>query len=166
MKSGVYGMRPTLPRIPSVPKSRAFIDSRAAAQCSLAGPPIGPSRGVRNRVISRFHRFAPARRDVVVPAFGRTRGATGHDVLDLLGVNRLVLDERVRHGVEALHVLLEDPLRALVVAIDDVPDLLVDEVGRLVRHQLVLGHRVAEEHLALVLAVLERAEAVGQPPSG
>ena len=42
------------------------------------------------------------------PAFRRTRLTASHDVVDLVRINRFVLDQRLRHEVQLLAVVLED----------------------------------------------------------
>ncbi len=61
-------------------------------------------------------------------------------------------------------VLVEDGPGALVVAVDDLADFLVDRVHGHVGDLLVLGHRTAEEDLAVVLAVGQRTEPFRQAP--
>ena len=74
--------------------------------------------------------------------FGRARPA-GHDVIDLLGLMRLVLRSAPPPSCAACpRVLLEEALRgAVVVAVDDPAHLLVDQLRRLVGDRLVLGPR-------------------------
>src|SRR5262245_22479973 len=61
---------------------------------------------------------ADRRRRGVVPIGGRTRITAIHDVLDLCFVDRFVLDQRLGHLVQLVHVGLEDALGALIVGID------------------------------------------------
>ena len=102
---------------------------------------------------------------VAVPVLGRIRDLARHDVLQLRFVNRLVPDERISHDVEFVAVIFEDLLGERIVRIDDMPHFLVDRVRGLVRNLLVLGDRAAKEDFAVVLAVGQRTELVGQAPT-
>src|SRR4051812_25127932 len=96
----------------------------------------------------------------------RTRRAARHDVADLLGVDRLPLEQRLRHHLDLVAVLLDQVARHAVLLVDDAADLAVDLLHGRFRHVLVRGHGAAEEHLALVLAVNHRPELVGHAPLG
>src|SRR5205085_9671055 len=79
----------------------------------------------------------------------RTRRLAGHDVADLVGVDRFPLEERLGHRLDFVAVCLEQSARELVLRVDDVADLGVDLLQRRLRHALVRGDGAAEEHLAL-----------------
>src|SRR5207302_3447728 len=91
-------------------------------------------------------------------------GARAEDPRDLLGVQRLALEQRAGERVQLLDVLLEDLSRAAGTLHDDALDLAVDGQRRLLA--VVLGARdlAAEEDVLLVLAEGERAELVGHTP--
>src|SRR5690606_38252566 len=67
-----------------------------------------------------------ARAAGVGPAGWRARLAAGHDVVDLLGIDGLVLDQGLGHQVQLVGILPQDLRRALEVAIDDGAHSLVD----------------------------------------
>src|SRR5918994_6627983 len=94
----------------------------------------------------------------------RPRRLAGHDVADLVGVERLVLEQRLGHHLDLFAVLLEDLASDAVLLIDDAADLGVDLLHGRFGHALVRGHRAAEEHFALVLAVHHGTELVGHAP--
>ena len=91
----------------------------------------------------------------------RPRRLAGHDVVDLVGVDRLELEQRLGHRLDLVAVVLEQLARDRVLLVDDLADLAVDLAHRLLGHVLVRRDRAAEEDLALVLAVDHRAEHVG-----
>ena len=84
--------------------------------------------------------------------------------MDLITVDGLELDQRLRHRMQLVDVFVQDACRPLIVAVDERPHLLVDCMRRVVGQRLVLRDRASEEYLALVLAVGQRPHAVGQPP--
>src|SRR5690606_25260303 len=101
-----------------------------------------------------------------VPARRRRRLAAFHDGVDLRRVDGLVLQQQLGHRVQLVDVLGEDGLGAVVRAVQDPVHDLVDLARGLVGHALVLGHRTAEEHLVLLLAIGDRTEFVGKAPLG
>src|SRR3954466_1205342 len=93
--------------------------------------------------------------------FRRARRPALHDVVHLLGVECFPFEQRLGHDLDLLAVLVDEPARLGVHLVDDAPDLGVDLLHGRFRDILVLRHRAAEEHLAVVLAVHHRAELVG-----
>src|SRR6185295_5951511 len=79
----------------------------------------------------------------------RPRRLAGHDVGDLLGVERLELEQRRRHRLDLVPVLLEDLAGDRVLLVDDAADLGVDLLHRRLGDVLVRLDRAAEEDLAL-----------------
>src|SRR5436190_15902892 len=49
----------------------------------------------------------------------RTRRAARHDVADLLGIDRLPLEQRLRHHLDLVAVLLDEVARHAVLLVDD-----------------------------------------------
>src|SRR6185436_7964623 len=88
---------------------------------------------------------------------GWTRRLAGQDVVELIGVERLQLEQRLCHRFDDRPVVLDQLARQLVLRIDDVADLLIHFLQRRLGHVLVRGDRAAEEDFALVLAVHHRA---------
>ena len=85
-------------------------------------------------------------------------------VVDVGAVEALALEERLRHLVQDLEVVLQQALRALVRLEDDAADLVVDlERGAL---GVVGGLRevAAEEDLLFLLAEGQRAELLAHAP--
>src|SRR5579862_6493787 len=98
----------------------------------------------RNSSAGRLTRLGRLARQRVVPARRGLGGPAGHDVLQLLLVDGLVLDERLGHRVQLLEVALENALGTGVVGLDDAAHLLVDRVRGNVRDLLVLGDAASE----------------------
>src|SRR5437879_3436130 len=96
----------------------------------------------------------------------RPRRLAGHDVGDLVGVDGLELEQRLRHRLDLVAVVLEKPARDAVLLVDDAADLGVDLLHRRLGDVLVRGDRAAEEYLALVLAVHHRPKLLGHAPLG
>ena len=63
-------------------------------------------------------------------------------------------------------MFLQDRLRPLVIAVDNVSDCLVDRMRRDIRYLFVLRHRTAEENFAVVLTISKRPELFAKPPLG
>jgi hypothetical protein len=101
----------------------------------------------------------------IVPIARRTRHLAFHDVLDHFLVDGLVLDQGFRHGLQLVHVGLDDLVSALVIAVDHPPHFLVDDMRGDVRHLLVLGDAAAQEHFARLFAVGLRTQAIRQAPT-
>src|SRR5688500_16322295 len=72
-----------------------------------------------------------------LPAHERRRGAVLRRVENLTLVQRLLLQERLREGVERAPVLCDEPLRLVVALADDPEHLGVDRV----RSLLAVGTR-------------------------
>src|SRR5690606_36965306 len=87
---------------------------RSVLTCRITDGVIALARPCLARF--RAHTDARATRTARVrPARGRTRLATGHDVVDLFGVDGLVLDQRLGHQVQLVRVIVQDLERALVI---------------------------------------------------
>src|SRR5574341_965241 len=95
---------------------------------------------------------------------GRARRAALHDVVDLVGVERLPLEQRLRHRFDLVAVVLDQLARKPVLLVDDAPDFGIHLLHRGLGYVLVHRHRAAEEDLALVLAVDHRPELVAHAP--
>src|SRR4249919_1454093 len=80
---------------------------------------------------------------------------------ELLGVDRLPLEQDLRDRVERPAFLGEQVLGRLVRALDDAPDLVVDLARDLVGVVRLGGELTAEEGLAAIVAEDARAEALG-----
>src|SRR5450631_4618105 len=117
----------------------------------------------RRRLFSR--RPPRSRRRGIVPVARRARYPAFHDVLDLFFVDGLVLDQGLRHGLQFVHIGLQDFVGALIVAVDHPAHFFVDHVRRDVRHLLVLSDAAAQKYFARLLAVGLRTETVGQAPA-
>src|SRR3990170_7230858 len=96
----------------------------------------------------------------------RARFLAGHDVVNLIGVERLPLEQRLRHLLDLVAVILDDGARAGILLVNDAADLPVHQLGGGVREVLVRGDVAPEEHLALVLAVDARAQDIAHAPAG
>src|SRR6266566_4338057 len=109
----------------------------------VPGNPLSPAavqpRGAES-VLARRYRSATGRRPFrrrlrrlvgqrLVPALGRLGRPARHEILQLLLVDGFVLHERIGHRVQLVEGAGEDLARALVVALDDPANLLVDGVG-------------------------------------
>src|SRR5256884_4087529 len=86
------------------------------------------------------------------------------DARDLLGVERLALEQRARERVQLLDVLLEDLPGARRAFEHDALDLTVDGERRLLAVVLRARDLPAEEDVLLVLAEGERPQLVGHAP--
>jgi hypothetical protein len=53
----------------------------------------------------------------------RTRRAAGHDVVDLVRVDRLELEQRLGHRLDLVAIVLEQLARDRVLLVDDLADL-------------------------------------------
>src|SRR5690606_30440587 len=126
---------------------------------SLPGPgfaslPSMLSGGVADGVVAlaatlhgaraRLHTVASRPAAGIRPAFRRARFAAGHDVVDLLRVDGLVLDQRLCHQVQLVGVGAQDIRGPLVVAVDDRAHLVVDVALRGAGNLRMLGDGVAE----------------------
>src|SRR5690606_264839 len=98
----------------------------------------------------------------LVPVTRRPGLAAGHDVVDLAGVDGLVLQQGLGHDMQLVHVVLQDRRGAVIGLVKNAADHLVDLPRGLVRHALVLGDRAAQEHLVLVVGVGDRPHLVAQ----
>ena len=65
---------------------------------------------------------------------------------------------------DAIQMLLENQLRALIVPVDDQSHFFIDGVSGLVGDTFRLRDAVAEEHFILVFAVHERTKVIRQTP--
>src|SRR3954464_12369895 len=141
----------------NLPQRSTAADSRRALVPSLCG------RGRRRRALGagiagrRLGRLRGG-------GLRRTRRLAGHDVVDLVGVDRLPLEQRLGHCLYLVAVVLEQLPRHPVLRVDDMADLGVDLLHGRFGHVLVRLNRASEEDLALVLAVDHRAELVRHAP--
>src|SRR4051794_9750604 len=85
-------------------------------------------------------------------------GLAGEQRLELLLLDRLALDEDLGDDLERVLVVGEDVLGALVRALDDPPDLVVDLPGDLVGVVGLGRELAAQERLAVVVTEDARAE--------
>ena len=109
----------------------------------------------------RARRPVPTRSAARLRGLRRARRPAGHDVVDLVGVDRLELEQRGGHRLDLVAIVLEELPRDRVLLVDDLADLAVDLAHRLLRHVDGARDRPAEEDFALVLAVDHRAHQVG-----
>ena len=79
---------------------------------------------------------------------------------ELLGVDRLALEQDLRQRLEVVAALVEDVLGGLVGLLDDAADLVVDLAGDLVGVVGLGGELAAEERLTAVVSEHARAEAL------
>src|SRR5690606_20624759 len=104
--------------------------ARTRAIRALPRPPRSGSRRLGGRRRRRHRRAgagpgagsAAARRALL----GRPGRAARHDVVDLVGVDRFPLEQRLGHRLDLVPVLLEDLARGRVLLVDDAADLAVD----------------------------------------
>src|SRR5579863_2377719 len=145
------GGGPCAPRLRAVPQSPSMLASgranRAAARCTL-----------RRRLGRWFVGQG------LVPVLGRLRHLARHDVLELLLIDRLVLNEGIRHRMQLVESAGQDLPGALEVALDDAAHFFVDRMRSAIRHLLVLSDAAAKEDLARLLRVRQGSELVGQAP--
>ena len=94
------------------------------------------------------------------------RPLAGEQVLDLVARQRLEFEQALGERLEVGALLGRGCLLRLGIAgLDQPADLGVDLAARLLRDVLLARHRIAEEHLFLVLAIGDRAELLGQAPA-
>src|SRR3989304_5988246 len=74
------------------------------------------------------------------------RGLPFHDVVQLIGVQRLPLEQRLGHDLHLVPVFLDQTPRQRILLVDDAAYLLVDLLQRHLGNVLVRGNRTAEEH--------------------
>src|SRR5215831_16892584 len=79
---------------------------------------------------------------------GRTWRLAGHDVADLVGIDRLPLEQRLRHRLDLVAVVDDQLLSERVLAVDDLADLLVAILQRRLGYVLVRRDVSSEEHRA------------------
>src|SRR5882762_6361585 len=148
---------------PSVTPARSARDGRDMSHDTIRAPPRSATASPgRFRDFGVWGHFGPPCKSGRGGSFGER--ARAEDPRDLLGVQRLALEQRAGERVQLLDVLLEDLPRAGGALDDDPLDLAVDgERGLLA---VVLGARdlATEEDVLLVLAEGERAELVGHTP--
>ncbi len=101
-----------------------------------------------------------------MPVAGSTHFATSHQIIDLLGIDGFVLHQRIFHAVQHVHVIQQDLLGTVVVAVDHLLDLSIDNAGSVIGHVLGLGHAATEEHLAIFFRVEHGTETLGHAPLG
>src|SRR5262245_65185114 len=78
--------------------------------------------------------------------------------LELVGLDRLALEQQLGDRLEVIAVLLEDVARHLVRSLDDPADLVIDLTRDLVRVVRLGAELAAEERLAVIVAEHARAE--------
>src|SRR5436190_5007315 len=78
-----------------------------------------------------------------------------HQAMYFLAIDGLVLHQRVRDGLELVAVGEQHLARLLLAFGDDAADLLVDQLGGVLRHVLALRDGMAEEDFLLVLVVAQ-----------
>src|SRR5262245_33011716 len=158
----------------SIPAPAATISAAAAA--ARPGwrwtPPSENESGVAFRTPTRTTRSSasgPERVRRAPPLGGGGRRAPEatvlgpvlpEDLVDLAAVDRLALEESLRHLVEHLEVAAEEELRALVRLEQDAAHLGVDLDGRLLGVVDLLGEVATEEDLLLLLPEGHGAELV------
>src|SRR5665213_426993 len=111
------------------------------------------------------HRAAPAGTGTRLVGRG-TRPGRGfaHDPLalddaaDLVGRQRLVFQQAVGERMQLVEMRRQDRPRGVLALLDEAADLVVDDLGGGVGDVLALRHRMAEEHLFLIVAVAQRPE--------
>src|SRR6185312_209997 len=86
-----------------------------------------------------------AGRRVLGPVRRRSGLASGHDVVDLVGVDGFVLQQQLGHDVQLVEVRGQQLPRARIGAIKDAAHHFVDLARRLVRNALVLRDRTTQE---------------------
>src|SRR5581483_5339427 len=178
----------------SAPSATSRRACRAAAAGSRYRPPSANESGValpipitRTRGRSAAHSSSTPRRRSLTPdqaprarprppgprsvpgalgrgAFERALRLDGEDARDLLGVERLVVQESPGEPVELGHLRLQDapgPDRAVD---DDLLHLGVDEDRGLLAVVLLARELPAEEDVLFPLAERERAQLLGHPP--
>ena len=102
-------------------------------------------------------------RGLVLVAEDLLRRTALEQLHELLGVDRLALEQEVRDPVEVLAVLGQQVLGGLVGLLDDAADLVVDLARDLVRVVGLGGELAAEEGQRAVVAEDAGAEALGHP---
>src|SRR5690606_2385470 len=123
------------------------------------------SSSLRPASVSDIGRDSPVS-DGDLLALRRGRPGQTRHLPDLVFVQRLALEQRLRERVQRVAVLLEQALRLLVAFADDPSDLLVHGGGR----RLTVGPRRVGVHRAeervLPRGELHHAEAVAHAPAG
>src|SRR5690606_17907283 len=115
--------------------------------------------------VGRRRGTASARPIAAVPTSRRARWAPGHDVIDLGGIDRLVLHQRIRHQLELVAVLHQHSLGSAVALIDDAAHLLIDLFRRFAGNTTGTGSGgTAEEYLFLAFVVQQRAHFFREAP--
>src|SRR5437868_9726829 len=100
----------------NLPQRSTAADSRdLLSACDRRGGTLGAGVAAGGRL-----------RRLRVRGLRRTRRLAGHDVADLVGVDRLELEQRLGHRLDLVAVCFEQSARELVLHIDDAPDLGVD----------------------------------------
>ncbi len=69
---------------------------------------------------------------LIVPVARGTNLATSHQIIDLLGIDGFVLHQRIFHAVQYIHVIQQDLLGAVVVAINDLLHFGIDDTSSVV----------------------------------
>jgi hypothetical protein len=94
-----------------------------------------------------------------------TRWPTRHNVVNLIGINGLELDQRISHGMQLVEIIPQHLFGTPVITVNDRANFLVDDMGGFIRNILMPGHRPPQKHLAIVFAVGQRPQPIGQDPT-
>src|SRR5436305_12064567 len=100
---------------------------------------------------------------LVLGAEDGRRGLAGEQALELVGLDRLALEQDLRRGVEVRPVRAEDVARHLVRLLDNAADLAVDLARYVIRIVGLGAELAAQERLAMVVAEDTRAELLAHP---
>src|SRR5215467_15047793 len=130
---------------------RSSDSSKRPQRSAIPCPPTAGSelRGARGRLRVGAGVRTEGRIDRARRRLRRPRRTALHDVLDLLGVERLPLEQRLGHRFDLVAVLLDELARQRVLLVDDPPDFLVDLLHGRLGDVLLRRDRAAEENLAL-----------------
>src|SRR5690349_12687550 len=92
---------------------------------SLAEGRLG-GRGRGSRALGAARAGGRLRGALRAARLRRTRRLARHDVADLVGVDRLPLEQRLGHRLDLVAVVLEQLAREQVLLVDDAADLRID----------------------------------------
>src|SRR5690625_4023952 len=85
--------------------------------------------------------------------FGRTWWATGHDVLNLLGIDGLPLAQGLCHRLHLVTVFLDEIARNGVLLINDAANLTVNLLHGVLRQGIAFANTTTQEDFVIIISV-------------
>src|SRR5690625_6151312 len=96
-----------------------------------------------------------------LPIFGRTWWATGHDVINLLGIDGLPLEQGLCHGLHLVTVFLDEIARNGVLLINDAANLTVNLLHGVLRQGIAFANTTTQEDFVIIISVHHGLSTIG-----